>query len=130
MIGLLIVSHSRPLAEGVRDFADQMTQGRVPIVAAGGSADGGLGTSVDLIRDGMNRLVAQQVEGIVVLVDLGSAVLSAEMALEDAPVPCRISDAPLVEGALLGAIEASLGSNLERVEAAALQSRALTKVHR
>ncbi|WP_026371018.1 dihydroxyacetone kinase phosphoryl donor subunit DhaM [Kallotenue papyrolyticum] len=130
MIGLLIVSHSRQIAEGVRDFADQMTQGRVPIVAAGGAADGALGTSADLIRDGLERLVAQQVEGIVVLVDLGSAVLSAEIALEGAPVPCRISDAPLVEGALLGAIEASLGSNLERVEAAALQSRALTKVHR
>jgi phosphoenolpyruvate---glycerone phosphotransferase subunit DhaM len=129
VIGMLIVSHSRKIAEGVKELADQMTQGQVPIVAAGGLADGSLGTSADLIRAGADQLAAQGIDGVLVLVDLGSAVMSAEIALEDLSLPHRLSNAPLVEGALMGAVEASIGGDLDRVHAAALQTQSMQKIH-
>lgn len=129
MVGMLIVSHSRKIAEGVKELADQMTQGQVPIMAAGGVDDGSLGTSAELIRAAADQLAAQGVDGVLVLVDLGSAVMSADIALEGLALPHRLSNAPLVEGALMGAVEASIGGDLERVEAAALQTQAMQKVH-
>lgn len=128
MIGLLIVSHSRKIAEGVKELADQMTQARVPIVAAGGTNEGELGTSADLIADGAAQLAAHGVDGMLVLVDLGSAVMSAEIALESVAQPYRLSNAPLVEGALIAAVEASVGADLDRVAAAADQTRELRKI--
>lgn len=128
MIGLLIVSHSAKIAEGVKDLADQMTQGRVPIVAAGGTDNGGLGTSAELILRGAELIAATGVAGMVVLVDLGSAVMSAEIALESVSVPHKLSDAPLVEGALIAAVEASTDAGLDRVAAAAEQTRELRKL--
>lgn len=128
MIGLLIVSHSRKIAEGVKELADQMTQERVPIVAAGGTSEGGLGTSADLIAQGAAQLAARGVDGMLVLVDLGSAVMSAEIALEGVALPHRLSNAPLVEGALIAAVEASVGADLDRVAAAANQTRELRKI--
>lgn len=130
MVSLLIVSHSAKLAEGVKELADQMTGGVVQIAAAGGIADAALGTSPDLIRAGLEAIASQ--EGTLILVDLGSAVLSTEAVLEtlDSAHPMLISDAPLVEGAVLAAIEASVGASLEQTAAAALQAREMVKVNR
>jgi phosphoenolpyruvate---glycerone phosphotransferase subunit DhaM len=128
VIGMLIVSHSHKIAEGVKELADQMTQGHVPIVAAGGTADGSLGTSAELIGAGIEQLAAQNLDGVLVLVDLGSAVMSAEIALEGAAVAHQLSNAPLVEGALMAAVEASIGGDLQRVAAAAEQTRSMQKV--
>jgi PTS hybrid protein len=129
MVSLLIVSHSAQLAAGVREFASQVAGGKVRIVDAGGTADGALGTSVDRIQDGLRQVVSP--DGTLVLVDLGSAVLSVEMAIEAlGATRVRISDAPLVEGAYLAAIEASADSSLEETAAAALQAREMLKVHR
>jgi len=130
MVSLLIVSHSAKLAEGVKELADQMAAGAVQIAAAGGMADGSLGTSTDLIRAGLEAIASQ--DGTLILVDLGSAVLSAEAVFEtlDGAYPIMISDAPLVEGTLLAAVEASVGANLEQTAAAALQAREMVKVHR
>lgn len=129
MVSLLIVSHSARLAEGVKELADQMAGGAVQIAAAGGIADGALGTSSDLIRAGLEAIASQ--EGTLILVDLGSAVLSAEAVLEtlNSAYPVLISDAPLVEGAVLAAIEASVGASLEQTAAAALQAREMVKVN-
>jgi len=126
VVGMLIVSHSRKIAEGVKELAEQMTQGLVPIVAAGGTSDGELGTSADLIRAGADQLA--DTEGILVLVDLGSAVLSAEMALEDLGRPYVLSNAPLVEGAVIAAVQASTGADLSQIAAAAEEVRMLQKV--
>jgi dihydroxyacetone kinase phosphotransfer subunit len=128
VIGLLIVSHSPKIAEGVRDLAAQMTQGKVPLAAAGGTAEGDLGTSADLIRAGAADLVAAGATGVLVLADLGSAVMSAEIAFEDFGGPYRLADAPLVEGALMAAVEASIGSDLAKVAAAAEGAREIQKV--
>jgi dihydroxyacetone kinase phosphotransfer subunit len=128
MVSLLIVSHSAQLAAGVREFASQVSGGRVQIVDAGGMADGTLGTSVDRIQAGLQQIASP--DGTLVLVDLGSAVLSVEMAIEALGASrVQISDAPLVEGAYLAAIEASADASLEETAAAALQAREMVKVH-
>lgn len=130
MVGLLIVSHSRNIAEGVRELAEQMSQGQVPIADAGGTSDGELGTSVDLIRAAADQLVADgRATALLVLVDLGSAVMSAEIVLEDLGYPYRLSNGPLVEGALLAAVEASIGSDLDQVATVAEQAKELRKIH-
>ena len=129
MVSLLIVSHSAQLAAGVKEFAEQVAGGKVQIADAGGAADGSLGTSVDRIQERLQQIISP--DGTLVLVDLGSAVLSVEMAIEALGADrVQISDAPLVEGAYLAAIEASAeGATLEQVAEAALQARELIKVH-
>ncbi|WP_258189533.1 dihydroxyacetone kinase phosphoryl donor subunit DhaM, partial [Candidatus Hakubella thermalkaliphila] len=80
MIGIVIVAHSQKLAEGVKELAEQMSQGRVPIVAAGGLDDTTIGTNMERILSAINAVY--QPDGVLVLMDLGSAVMSAEMAIE------------------------------------------------
>jgi phosphocarrier protein FPr len=122
MIGLLIISHSAQIARGVKELADQMGKGEVRVAAAGGTAEGDLGTSADLIGEAIRQLSG--VEAVLALVDMGSAVMSAEMALELAGVPFKISGAPLVEGALVAVVEATRpGASLADV--AAVAARAL-----
>jgi phosphoenolpyruvate---glycerone phosphotransferase subunit DhaM len=128
MVSLLIVSHSLQLAAGVKEFADQVAGGKVKIAAAGGTADGSLGTSVERILAGLREVASP--DGTLVLVDIGGAVLSVETAIETLDIPVLISDAPLVEGAYLAAVEASAGSSLEVTAEAALQAREMIKVHR
>jgi len=129
MVSLLIVSHSAQLAAGVKEFAEQVVGGKVQIADAGGATDGSLGTSVDRIQERLRQVASP--DGTLVLVDLGSAVLSVEIAIEALGAGrVQISDAPLVEGAYLAAIEASAEASLEETAAAALQARAMVKVHR
>ena len=129
MVSLLIVSHSAQLAAGVKEFVSQVSGGQVQIADAGGTNEGGLGTSVERIKARLEQLSSP--DGTLVLVDLGSAVLSVEMAIEAlGAVRVQISDAPLVEGAYLAAIEASVDGSLDETAAAALQAREMTKVHR
>jgi phosphoenolpyruvate---glycerone phosphotransferase subunit DhaM len=130
MVNLLIVSHSAQLAAGVQEFASQVAGDQVKIAAAGGAADGSLGTSVELIQDGLQAVASP--DGVLILVDMGSAVISVETVLEVfSGGPTLISDAPLVEGAYLAALEATAeGATLEQVAAAALQARELIKVHK
>lgn len=117
-VGLLVVSHSRLLAEGVAELAGQMAHG-VTIATAGGTDDGGIGTSFDLVVAGLAE--ADSGDGVVVLCDLGSAVMTAETALDLAEHPdrVRIADAPIAEGAVAAAIAAELGRDLQAVLAAA-----------
>jgi dihydroxyacetone kinase phosphotransfer subunit len=126
MVSLLIVSHSAAIAEGVKALAEQMTQGRVTIAAAGGTLDGTLGTSTDLIAQALDRLDPS--DGVLVLMDLGSAVMSAETALELSGVSFIMSNAPLVEGAILAAVEAANGATLAQTAAAAERARELVKI--
>jgi phosphoenolpyruvate---glycerone phosphotransferase subunit DhaM len=129
MVNLLIVSHSAKLAAGVKEFADQVTHGAVKIAAVGGAEDGSLGTSIDHVRAGLREL--ESPDGVLVLVDFNSAVLSVEVALEEcAGLSVVISDAPLVEGAYLAAVEAAVGASLEETAAAAMRAREIVKVHR
>ena len=120
-VGLVIVSHSAQLAEGVAELAGQMSQGKTPIAAAGGTVNDVIGTSVDRIVAAIQSVEGP--DGVLVLLDLGSAILSTEMALEmlddDRRGRIRISYAPMVEGAVTAALEASLGRTLAQVQQAA-----------
>jgi phosphoenolpyruvate-protein phosphotransferase/dihydroxyacetone kinase phosphotransfer subunit len=121
MVGIVIVTHSARLAEGVKDLADQMSQGRVPIAAAGGLDEETIGTNMERILEAINAVY--QPDGVLVLMDLGSAVMSTEIAIEMLPdeqqAKVLMSEAPVVEGAIAAAVEASIGSPLEKVDAAA-----------
>ena len=132
-VALVLVSHSSRLAEGARELAEQVAQGAAPIVAVGGAEDGSLGTNALAIASAIEALAATDgVDGVLVLMDLGSAVLSAETALEQLPEETRalvrMGDAPFVEGAVAAAVEASLGSDLAAVAATAEAARGQTKI--
>ncbi len=128
-VSLVLVSHSRQLAEGVRELAGQMTQGKVKIAVAGGTADGRLGTDATAIRAAIEDVRGP--EGVLILVDLGSAVLSTQMAIEqlsNGEGRVVLSNAPFVEGAVIAAVEASIDKDLDDVAAAALGAGQMEKV--
>src|SRR5260370_9486843 len=131
-VGLVIVSHSARLAAGVAELAGQMSQGKPPIAAAGGTVDDVLGTSVDKILAAIQSVDSP--DGVLVLVDLGSALLSTEMALEmlsdDQRKRIRLTYAPLVEGAFSAALEASLGHPLAQVQQAAEKAAQVEQLQR
>lgn len=120
-VSLVLVSHSNELAAGALALAAQMAP-RVLLVAAGGLEDGGLGTSFDLIASGVEQAAADG-RSVVVLTDLGSAVLTTESVLEflDDAVAARVrlADAPFVEGAVAAAVAADGGNDLTAVVDAA-----------
>lgn len=130
MVGLVIVSHSTKIAEGICDMAYQMAGSVQKIIAAGGTADGGIGT--DPVKIAAALQAADDGSGVVILADLGSAVLSADMALEliEEPLKSRvkIANAPIVEGAVVAAVQASLGSKLPEVVRTAERAHNLEKV--
>ena len=108
MVGIVIVSHSWKIAEGVKDLARQVASPDARIVAAGGMADGEIGTDAVMISEAIRE--ADGGDGVVVLADLGSGVMSAEQAielLEDENIAVRLADAPVVEGAVAAAVEKS-----------------------
>ncbi|HUK71225.1 MAG TPA: phosphoenolpyruvate--protein phosphotransferase [Streptosporangiaceae bacterium] len=123
MVGIVIVSHSARLAEGVVELAREMAGPDVAIVAAGGLDLPGrpLGTDAALVARAVTE--AWSDEGVLVLMDLGSAVMSAEMALEMVADERRprllLCEAPIVEGAVAAAVAARLGEPLARVAAEA-----------
>lgn len=121
MVGLVVVSHSERAAEGIREVAAEMA-GDTPIEAVGGDPDGGIGTSAPDIEAALDSLADE--DGVVVLVDLGSAVMNAELAIEAADVEARIADGPVLEGAVNAAVaaggsKATLDSVLDAAEEAA-----------
>jgi dihydroxyacetone kinase phosphotransfer subunit len=119
-VGLVLVSHSARLAEGLRELVAQMAPD-VAVVAAGGMEDGDVGTSFDLVLAAVAE--ADAGDGAVLLYDLGSALMTADLVLEvlddDQRQRVRVADAPLVEGALAAATTAQGGASVEAVAAAA-----------
>jgi dihydroxyacetone kinase phosphotransfer subunit len=134
MVGLVLVSHSRTLVEGLRDIVAQFSGGDVPVALAGGTADGRLGTTADRIVAAIREVLGPspaEADGAVVLFDFGSAALSLEIALEElSPAErdrVRVPEAPLVEGAFAAGVQASVGSTLDEVAAAAFAANDLSK---
>jgi dihydroxyacetone kinase phosphotransfer subunit len=111
-------------------MAEQMSQGRVPIAAAGGVDDETMGTNAERIFAALQE--AYSPEGVLVLMDLGSAVMSAQMAIEmmedEKQAHIKMSDAPLVEGAIVAAVESSLGRDLDEVNKAAEAASNMRKI--
>lgn len=128
--GLVLVSHSETLLEGLCAMAAQVAGDDVLLEAAGGTDDGRLGTSTAKIESALRR-VLDEADDALVLLDLGSAVFSLELALQ-ALEPAerarvRVSAGPLVEGTIVAAVQASLGASIEAVAAAAEQATTLPK---
>ncbi|WP_085524532.1 dihydroxyacetone kinase phosphoryl donor subunit DhaM [Tuberibacillus sp. Marseille-P3662] len=127
-VGIVIVSHSSRLAEGVQELVSQTNQNNVPIAAAGGTDDGEIGTSVDRITKAITAV--DEGAGVVVMFDIGSALMNAELAIEmldnDAE-HVTIADAPLVEGTYVAVVESGLGRTVEDVQQAAEKAKSWDK---
>jgi dihydroxyacetone kinase phosphotransfer subunit len=120
-VGIVIVSHSPDVARGTADMVRQMVGVSVAVAWCGGNGSGGLGTDVAGIKDCIDRVWGGA--GVALLVDLGGAEMNAEMAIEmleqDRRDRVAICNAPIVEGAVMAATQASTGSPLAEVCAAA-----------
>lgn len=135
-VGIVLVSHSPALAQATLDVAAALAGPEVPIAAAGGTDDGGLGTSIELIRTAVGQVDAGG--GVLVLMDMGSSVLTAKTLLmefegrsedDDAEAPrVRLADAPFVEGAVAAAVLASTGADLDAVAESAEQAWSMRKL--
>jgi dihydroxyacetone kinase phosphotransfer subunit len=116
MVGLLVVSHSRSIAEGIRELISE-TAPSLPIEAVGGSPDGGLGSDHDRIYEALERMYTP--EGVIVLFDLGSSWMSTEIVIEELKEKgmdnIHIVPAALVEGAFVAGVEISTGAALNEV---------------
>ena len=129
MIGIVLVSHSAALVQGLSDLVGQVSGEDVRVRLAGGSGDGGLGTDPDRIAAAIRD--ADTGSGVVVLVDIGSAVLSVKAILAGGDVggiDVRLADAPLVEGAVAASVLAATGADLAAVAAAAEEARDVAKL--
>jgi dihydroxyacetone kinase phosphotransfer subunit len=117
-VGIVIVSHSADVARGTAEMVRQMIGDEVPLAYCGGNVDGGLGTSVEAIMQAIDR--AWSDAGVAILVDLGGAETNSEMAIEMQPAERQsrivVCNAPIVEGAVMAATEASGGASLADVK--------------
>lgn len=119
MVGLVIVSHSEKLAEGVVELAKQMTLGQdVPIISAGGLGNGEIGTSFEKIMEAIEKAYSE--DGVLVLMDLGSAVMTTQTCLDFLPPEMQskivLCNAPIVEGAIAAASAAAQGLPIEKIK--------------
>ena len=127
-VGIVLVSHSAELAEGAANLAAQVSGGTVTVVAAGGTDDGRLGTSAAKVERALRQ--ADHGAGVMVLPDLGSAVLVVKAVLEDFSDPGSVllADGPFVEGAVAATVTAAAGGDLKAVAAAAEEARHARKL--
>lgn len=120
-VGIVIVSHSPLVAQGAADMVRQMVGDEVKLAWCGGDPGGGLGTSVEAIMQAIERAWSEA--GVAILVDLGGAETNSEMAIEmlggDKAGRIVVCNAPVVEGAVMAATEASGGASLAEVRATA-----------
>ena len=134
MVGLVLISHSASIAEGLREMVAQVAGAEVPVATAGGTDDGRLGTSAPRVAAAIRSTLDAGADGTLILLDLGSAALSLELALEEFDdeerTRLRVSEAPLVEGAILAAVQASVGATLDEVADAAAGAATMPKMPR
>lgn len=113
MVGIVIVSHSKNLAESVVEFTTLMAP-EAKIVAAGGMEDGNFGTSFEKIQTAIDSVYSE--DGVILLMDMGSAVMTTEMVVELYDQDkVKMADCPLVEGAVVATVSAVGGMKLEEI---------------
>jgi phosphoenolpyruvate---glycerone phosphotransferase subunit DhaM len=128
-VGIVLVSHSAPLAEGTAELASQVGGASVTIATAGGTDDGRIGTSLAKIQRAVR--LADAGAGVLILPDLGSSVLTVRALLaepDDLPARVVMADAPFVEGAVAAAVTAAAGGDLDAVLDAAQEARHVRKL--
>jgi PTS hybrid protein len=128
LVGIVLVSHSLELARGLAALASQVAGTEVRVEPAGGGPNGTLGTTGDTVWEAIQR--ADTGQGVVVLADLGSSVLTVRHLLEEGRLNghIRLVDAPFVEGAIAAAVMASAGQELVDVVRAAEDARGALKL--
>lgn len=129
MVGLVLVSHSPKIAEGLKDLTAEIAPTHKGIIAAGGMEDGSIGTDAIRISEAIRS--ANDGDGVVVLADLGSGVMSSETAIElldDDGINVVLADAPIVEGTIAAAVSAMCGSDIDAVVKAAEDCRGVRKI--
>ena len=151
MVGVVVISHSPRAAKGIRDIAVEMGSSDTRLVVAGGDVDGGIGTDPNAIAEAITEAagisddhrsdenktandnpIQGEIDDVVLLVDLGSAVMNAELAIEMVTIDntVHIADAPVLEGALNATVEASSSkATVESVIAAAEDAREYSKIN-
>lgn len=130
MVGIVVVSHSNKLAEETINLSMQMAQAKITIINAGGTAENGFGTDPVKIMSALTE--ADSGDGILILLDIGSAIMSTEMAMEMAdcdPSKVKIADAALVEGCIAAVTAASIGLSLKDVLSAAEEAMSYSKLN-
>lgn len=128
MVGILIVSHSKKAAEGIYELAVQMAGEDHRVLAVGGMEDGSIGTDAIRIKEGIEK--ADEGDGVLLLADLGSGILSSQMAIDllEKDIKVEIADAPILEGAISAAVQAAVGGTLEEVREAAELAKQISKL--
>lgn len=112
-VGIVIISHSEKVAEGIKEIIRQVVE-EVPIEIAGGTDTGEIGTNIDKIIAAINRAYSNK--GVLLFYDLGSAKMNAEMAIDLIDKEkIVLVEAPILEGAYVGAVEASLGKEIDEI---------------
>ncbi|MEQ8196917.1 MAG: dihydroxyacetone kinase phosphoryl donor subunit DhaM [Clostridiaceae bacterium] len=116
MVGIVISSHSKNIAEGIKELVSQFAP-NVPIAAAGGTEDGRVGTNVENIIHSIESVYSD--DGVIIIFDMGSAYMNAEIAIgclsPEKALKIKISDVPIVEGAVVAAVESSKNKKLEEI---------------
>jgi len=129
LVGVVLVSHSQKLAEGLAELVRELGGDQVSVIAAGGMDDGSLGTSYGRIEQAVHD--ADQGVGVLLLGDLGSALLTVRTLLDEGVgerARAVLADAPFVEGAVAAVVTASAGGDLEAVRTAAEEARQFRKL--
>lgn len=130
MIGLVIVSHSSKISEGVVDLCYEMAGEDLKIISAGGTSDGRIGTDPMLIKESIEK--TYDGDGVVILADIGSSIMSSELAIEMLEEEIKektiILDAPIVEGSIAVSVQASISNDMEEIKKAAEEARNTRKI--
>lgn len=130
MIGIVIVSHSNKISTGIVELCKEMARDDINIISVGGTRDGRLGTDATLIMEAIEE--ANSGDGVAILADIGSSIMSSEMAIEMLPGETRekiiILDAPIVEGSLAAAIQACISNDLEDILRAGMEAKYMNKI--
>ncbi|ADR24199.1 dihydroxyacetone kinase, phosphotransfer subunit [Mycoplasma leachii PG50] len=118
MVGIVVISHSSKIAQGVVELAKQMAN-NVKIIPAGGTKENNIGTDIDLVLKAIYQAFDQN-DGAIILFDLGSALMNAQMAIEllepEIQQKVEIIDAALVEGTILAAINSSMNKSIKEIK--------------
>lgn len=129
MIGLVIVSHSDKIAKGIVELCYEMAGKDVKIIAAGGTSDGRIGTDAIQIKEAIEK--AYDGDGVVILTDIGSSIMSSELAIEmveeDLKDKIYILDTPIVEGSIAVAVQASISNDIKEIKNTAEEARTIQK---
>mgnify|MGYP000913103923 CR=1 FL=1 len=125
MIGIVIVSHSTKISEGIVELCYEMVDKNMKILSAGGTADGRIGTDPILIKSAIESVYDE--DGVVILADIGSSIMNVEMAKElldeEMQEKIYILDTPIVEGSIAVAVQAYISNNIEDILDSAEEAR-------